>query len=205
MVSINRRILKGELRVAVSGGVDSVVAAHLLHRLGYPVSIVHFNHKLREQNEVMQHTTAAFASWLGVPCIIGTRLSGELDPKRSEEDQLRGERLKFFDTFFDKIVLGHHLDDAVESYLMRCFTGKPEFIPIPVETQLSNACLVRPFLSSTKDDFLAYAERNKLDKWIVTDDTNTDTKYRRNKIRHDILPQLGEFGLRKIVRKKFYL
>lgn len=205
MISINKSLLQGgEIRVAVSGGIDSVVACHLLHRLGYPISIVHFNHNLRQQNEKMVDAACGLAHFLGVEFSLGIRKQ-EIDPTKSEEAELRKVRLNFFDEVGGDIVLAHHLDDAVESYLFNTFRGCPEHIPIPPVTQLNHARLVRPFLNATKDDFIDYARRNDLDKWVIVDETNADTKYRRNKIRHEIVPRLQEFGLRKIVRKKFYL
>jgi len=122
----------------------------------------------------------------------------------SIENSLRINRLNFFKTLNANIICCHHINDAVESYVMNMLRGCPEYMPIPVITQLDLYAIIRPFIRTTKADLVKYAENNNLQEYIVEDETNVDTSYRRNWIRHDIVPQFSQFGLAKIVRKKFY-
>jgi tRNA(Ile)-lysidine synthase len=203
MIQVDREFVPDNFYVAVSGGVDSIAAAHLLQRLGYVVGIAHYNHNLREQNNLMQESVRQFAEDLGV--VFKTEIREAVPITGSEEAVLRTSRLDFFKRLESNIVLCQHLDDAVESYVMNMLRGNPEHMPIPEYTPLVYSQLFRPFLKTRKQDFIDYANNNDLMKYVVEDETNKDNKYRRNWIRNEVLPQFKMYGLPKIVLKKFYL
>ena len=206
MIQVNRKILPDKFFVAVSAGVDSIAGAHLLHRLGYDISICHFDHCFQSENIWMVDNTIQFAEDFGIEVTVGQRTNGSHEIEGSIESELRNARFKFFRSLNAPIVCCHHLDDAVENYVLNFLRGCPEYMPIQWVTPLndSETSIIHPFLNTTKDDFLDYAKNNDLMKYVTEDESNMDTKYRRNWIRHDILPQFKDFGLRKIVRKKFY-
>ena len=205
MINIIRSILpKDKFTVAVSGGVDSIAAAHLLIRLYGPdrVSVCHYNHNLRQQNNLMETRVKQFCEHNYVNYSTATRERKSI--KGSIEATLREDRLNFFKTLQSHIICCHHIDDAVESYVMNMLRGCPEYMPIPVSTKLESYSICRPFIRNAKAELIEYAKNNDLLDYIVEDETNVDTAYRRNWIRHDIVPQFSQFGLPKIVRKKFY-
>jgi len=210
MIKLDRSLIpKGEFYVAVSGGVDSIAAAHLLIRLyGDRVKVAHFNHNLRPQNRTMQEMVELFCHNFYTECVVGTRDSTAV--KSNAENVLRESRLDFFKSLYSNVVCCHHNGDAVESYFMNMLRGCPEYVPVPTCTPLDNCklikpkMLIRPFMKTKKEDFINYALNNKLTSYIVEDETNKDSSYKRNWIRNEILPMLKQYGLPKIVAKKFY-
>lgn len=200
MINVNRKILPPSFYVAVSGGVDSIVGLHLLHRLGYDVRACHFNHNFQSLNNVMQKSVEWICDDLNIPLRTEKRINRRIDS--NVENELRKERLKFFNSLDQKIVCCHHLNDATENYTFNFLKGCPEYFPIQEDNGHN---ILRPFLRNRKILFEEYAKNNGLMKYVVEDSTNNDLNYRRNWIRNQILPQFDSFGLEKVVLKKFYL
>ena len=192
--------------VALSSGADSIAILHFL-KTKYPklnLSAIHYNHNLRSQNFDMQKSAEVFCKDYGIPLTVNVREKVEGEGSYSEAEL----RLLRYQSFKGQgnVITGHHLDDAVESYLMNCFNGTPEYLPIPIQThyKLLDFCVFRPFLISTKEQILRYISNQNLEKYIVEDETNVEVKYRRNWIRHKIIPEVNHFyNLQTIVKKKY--
>ncbi len=207
MITYKKNIVPNDFILGCSGGVDSVAAAHFLMKGDKRFSLFHFNHKLRPQNDLMEKTVIQFATDFGLILRIFTAVDFPISQEGSLESCAREARLKAIGNLLvdsNTVVLCHHLDDAIESYLMKCFCGTLHENFLPIQTKLNNGkTLLRPFLQTPKSKFIEYAQRNNLDKYIVEDETNKDTKIRRNFIRHKVLPIVNEeYGLRKVVLKK---
>ncbi len=192
--------------VALSSGADSIAILHFL-KTKYPklnLSAIHYNHNLRSQNFDMQKNAEIFCSDYNIPLTVNVREASEKEISYSEAEL----RLLRYQSFKGQgnVITGHHLDDAVESYLMNCFNGTPEYLPIPNETEykLLGFCVFRPFLISTKEQILKYISNHNLEKYVIEDETNVELKYRRNWIRHKIIPEVKQFyNLQTIVKKKY--
>lgn len=105
-------------------------------------------------------------------------------------------RYCFLGSFSDyNIILAHHLDDVLETWLFSNFHGNGKVIPYTVGN------CVRPFLLTTKDRIRAYAERHDV-KWIE-DESNSEVDYNRNRIRHNIVPEVEVInpGIRKHIAR----
>lgn len=203
MIKVDRNYIPSTpFFVAVSGGVDSIAAADLLHRFNPGLGIFHFNHNLREQNNEMERMVAEFAKDRNLPFYF-VRRSDDTD---ITEKALHKARQAAYQSLETDIVVCHHLDDAVESYIMRTIQGNPEYMPIPMVTTFPNGKrILRPFIRTRKTDFEEYAKNNDLLKYVVQDETNQNPTYcRRNHIRHNVLPMFEGMGLPKVVLKKFY-
>lgn len=203
--------------ILCSMGVDSVAATHFLIKnkrkffknVDMCIIPIHFNHRLRKQNNDMEDSFYQFnrdfnfsGYTIGLECKTGT------------EDECRQARIDYINQsmYMNICITAHHLDDCVESYLLNVFRGKEGFLPIPFvttirrQTALFNSCsIMHPFLFTEKKDFVDYAQKYDLIKYVVEDETNKVVKgSRRNLIRNEIIPILDreKMGLKKIVKKK---
>lgn len=198
------KIKKNKTTIALSSGADSVAACHFL-KTNFPrvdLQCFHFNHKLRPQNEIMQEKAQEFCNFFQIPLIVKSRQQNQI---RITEDGLRSSRYLSMKGL-GLVATAHHLDDAVENYLYNCFNGVAEYIPIPLETEYENCDLtiIRPFIFTEKSMILEYICKNKLQDFVVEDETNSDTKYRRNWLRKDVVPLIQtNYNLKTIVRKKY--
>jgi len=194
--------------VACSGGLDSIAAASFLHKTlksSVEMKLFHFNHGQGEANNLMEESVKHFAELLGVELILAN--TEQYQPSRSSslEASLREARLAAMnDLCRHQVVCCHHLNDCVESYLMNCFNGVPEYYPIPIHTELENCRIVRPFLLTHKSDFHEHLMHNGQLGYVVEDYTNFDSAFRRNFVRNEVLPLIKQrwVGIDKVVRKK---
>lgn len=198
------KLANNNVTVALSMGVDSLAVCHFL-KTRYPrmnVKAIHFNHNLRSQNFDMEAKAIKFCAAMQIPLTVKRR--DRYTQKGESEAELRSYRLKAF-TGHGFIVTGHHLDDACESYLMNCLKGHPDYLPIPVKTEFDNFTIIRPFILTTKESMEQYIIHHDLGRWVVEDETNTDENYRRNWVRHTMLPEIKENGynLQTTVRKRY--
>ncbi len=205
--NVQKNLIEGEeIWVSCSGGVDSIAGAHfILTKLKKKVKLFHFNHRLRAQNWEMERAVKAFSANFGLPLEV-RRASDDFTSSAPGEAECRKVR---YDALVqvvgdDKVVMFHHLDDCVESYLMNCMNGVPEHCPIPISTEFGNTKIVRPFMLTPKNVFEKWAQTCGLEDYIVEDETNTSTEFRRNWVRHELRPKAEEHypGLRKIVYKR---
>ncbi len=189
--------------VACSSGSDSIAIAHYLHINGFRPTLWHFNHKIRPQNSLMEDSVASFSQYFGIPLVIDTAPPGPKTESECRDARLNAIKARFSDSC---ILLGHHLDDAVESHCLNFIRGKESYLPMPLKTELENGnVLLRPFILHEKEDLIKYNKKNNLERFVVEDETNKITKSsRRNWIRLSILPLFEEakIGLSTIVRKK---
>lgn len=224
LIKLNRFILEKPTQllnnrsyvIMCSGGVDSIAATHYLinkfkkeHVINYRV--FHYNHKLRPQNNKMQEKVEDFVANESA-ALLHVKCNESKSDKPFTEDKLRQLRMDSICKIFHKntVITAHHLDDCVESYLMNCFRGHTDYQPIPFFSEISNTAgttniITHPFLFTKKQDFIDYAVKHNLMKYVVEDETNTITKgSRRNMIRNQIIPILKQeqMGIDTIVKKK---
>ncbi|WP_353066501.1 tRNA lysidine(34) synthetase TilS [Tunturibacter psychrotolerans] len=192
--------------VAISGGADSVALLLTLHAaresLGIGLSAVHVHHGLRGEEA---DTDQRFVEDLCIALDIPLHLHQASVPARvaqtheTIEEAARNLRYEFFATLLasghaDTILTAHTLDDQAETVLMKILRGAwTEGLSAihPVIT-LQKGKILRPFLSSRRADIEAYL--TQLNQPWRTDSTNVDTAYTRNKIRHELLPQLRTYN-----------
>ena len=207
-INCQKNLVGNDVWVACSGGVDSIVAAHyILYKLKRNVKIFHFNHCLRAQNWEMEKAVKRFAAYYNLPIEI-RRAHWEPHEliKSPGENALRAKRMRaLVEVVGDgDIIYGHHLNDCVESYLMNTFNGTGEHVPIPISMSFDSTTVYRPFMLTPKKAFERYADACNLRDFIVEDETNSNTKYRRNWVRNCAIPMISEEypGLEKVVFKK---
>lgn len=171
--------------VAVSGGADSVALLHLLVASaathGGLLSVISVDHGLREDSE-------ADAAW--VSCLardLGLEARSVRVTTGPAEHEARKARYAVFESLpVDVVALAHHLDDQVETLMINLMRG----------TGLRGAAGMRPRRGRFARPLLAVSA-GELRTWLEArdhdwreDPSNTDPRYLRNRIRHQVLPLL---------------
>jgi tRNA(Ile)-lysidine synthase len=179
---------KHRFLLGVSGGVDSVVLAHLMHDLNANYGIAHVNYNLRgAHSDADEQLVRNLAASHGVDCFvknapIDINSSGIQEKARDLRYNWFLEVLKRND--YDVILTAHHADDQLETFLMRLTRGSG--LRGLGGMQDKKGVLIRPLLAFNKNEILSYAKKQKLN-WRE-DLSNSSTKYLRNAIRHKVIP-----------------
>jgi len=181
--------------IACSGGIDSMVVTHFLQQGRRNIKLAYFNHDTLHSKRA-QDFVEEFAHNNNLDLFLG-RIKGTKG-KRSMEEFWRDERYDFFNRINTKFLITcHHLDDAVETWVMSAMHGKCKLIPYQ-----RGSNIFRPFLMTSKKTIKDYADRKSLE-W-VEDPSNSRTEYIRNHIRHSLMPGILKVnpGIRTVIRKK---
>jgi tRNA(Ile)-lysidine synthase len=188
-----------------SGGPDSLCLLDALHRLGLPVIAAHLNHGLRPEAAQEARFVGGEAQRRGVPFVSQeadvARYAGE--NSLSLEEAARSLRYRFL--FEQALRLGaqavavaHTADDQVETVLMHFLRGAglaglkgmlPRLLPNPWSESIP---LVRPLLFTWREEVLAYCRERGLEP--VQDQSNLDTRFTRNRLRHALIPLLEGYN-----------
>ncbi|MEI8136339.1 MAG: tRNA lysidine(34) synthetase TilS, partial [Bacteroidota bacterium] len=182
--------------LAISGGIDSVVLAHLLKKGGYKFSLAHCNFKLRGKDS---DADEAFCKSLGndleVNFYTQTFDTKAYCKKNKVSIQMAARELRYawFNELvkkekIDYVVTAHHANDVVETMLINLCrgTGINGLKGIPEKTEK----IVRPLLNFTKDEIAKFAKNQKIKHRI--DKSNLEAKYERNFLRLGVIPKLKE-------------
>lgn len=174
---------------AVSGGADSVAllfAMYLLReRLGITLHAAHFNHGLRgEESDRDEAFVRQLCDRLDIPLFVG---QGNVTAgKKGLEAAARDARYGFLKTLSGKIATAHTADDNAETVLMHLVRGTGLKGLGGIAPQ--NGCLIRPMLSVTRQEVLAFL--NEYSLTYVSDSTNDSDDFMRNRLRHHVMPLL---------------
>lgn len=184
--------LKDKVLVALSGGADSVALLRVLVELGYSCECAHCNFHLRgEESNRDEAFVRTLCQSLDIPLhVIHFETEAYAKEKHvSIEMAARELRYEWFETIRQEtgakaIAVAHHRDDSVETFLLNLIrgTGINGLKGIPVR----NGFIVRPLLHTSRADILDYLTHLKQE--YVTDSTNLQDEYMRNKIRLNLIP-----------------
>jgi tRNA(Ile)-lysidine synthase len=194
--------------VGVSGGLDSRVLLALLLEFGFRrLVICHLNHNLRK---IESSQDCQFVSRI---CrrldleFYGEKLA-ELPDAGSLEASARAARLSFFARASEKfgtnrIFLGHHADDQVETFLFNLFRGAASFENAAMKSESKikvngrDLTLLRPMLQIPKENLRRFAAKRRIT--FREDSTNESREMTRNRIRLDLIPTI-EIALNRPIR-----
>ena len=190
------------LLLAVSGGPDSVAMLFVLHSLSYKLNldlyIAHINHKLRgAESDKDQNYVEHLSKKLNIPLFVLKKDTKSFAKKNklSIEDAARQIRYSFFTecarrSKIDSISTAHTLDDQAETVLMRFLRGAGirGLRGIQPASDLFEFKLTRPLIKITRKEIEGYLRKKRIRPRI--DKSNLDTKFLRNRIRHELVPQL---------------
>ncbi|MEA3507695.1 MAG: tRNA lysidine(34) synthetase TilS [Synergistota bacterium] len=192
---------------AVSGGSDSMAMLWLLRYVwGGKLAVAHLNHGMREATSFRDAGfVRKIAGEWGLDFVSKTISIGDLRQKgETLEEAGRRERYGFLreaarETGTRFIATGHTSDDVVETVLFNCLRGSGiRGLRGIAET---NGVITRPVIECARED-LQHLLGNAGVSWM-TDETNEDTSYARNRIRHEVIPFLetnGPPGLKQRIR-----
>ncbi len=183
----------GRLCLAFSGGSDSLALLSLLPKeRSYAVYI---NHNIRPSDELEKEIALnkRNASSFSIPIKIITMERGQVEALSLKEGigieaaarKLRYAILEKEDA--DYVLTAHHMDDQVETILMRLLSGSPLYRLEGI--RLERGRIFRPFLHVEKELINAYIDESGLS--CSYDSTNSDIRYKRNFIRKNILPLIS--------------
>ena len=195
------------LMVGVSGGPDSLCLLHALRDLRYNIIAAHVNHGLRSEADEETQLVKQYTEELGVEfisCKVDV-LSYANEHSISIEEAARTMRYRYLFEQAEKIgasavLVGHNADDQVETILMHLLRGSGlaglrgmeyRSVPNPWSEYIP---LIRPLLSTWREDILKYLAENDLNP--ISDQSNLDTTFFRNRLRHELLPILEKYNPR---------
>jgi len=192
--------------VGLSGGPDSTALLLCLHGLRetrrFSLGAAHLNHGLRGDRAAADARCAAdLAAKLGIPLVTERQsvTTYQKNHRTSPEEAAREVRYRFLlraaaEGGFNRIALGHQRDDDAELMLMRFLRGSGPLglagIPPIRSTAEGQTRIIRPLIRASRAEILAFLER--CGERGVEDESNTDTRFLRNRIRHQLLPLLTE-------------
>jgi len=183
--------------VACSGGPDSMCLLSLVNELknelNLKIIVAHVNHKLRIESEEEKEMVENYSKEKNLIFEL-LEITKYSNNKFSEEDA-RKRRYDFFNELIKKynanvLLTAHHGDDLIETIQMRLTRGSnlSGYIGIKMINENNNYKILRPLLSTTKENILNYLNDKNIPYRI--DKTNEELKHTRNKYRHYILPFL---------------
>jgi tRNA(Ile)-lysidine synthase len=195
----NRLVQQGErVVVAVSGGSDSVALLKVLEMLseqyGFSLIVAHINHGLRENAACEEQFVRRMAADMGFvfECKSLDIRSLRKGTGKGIEEISREVRYDFLNDVASKhgaqkIALGHNSNDQTETVLMNFLRGSG---PTGLKGMLParDSVYIRPLLCVTRNEIISFLEFHGLP--FVTDASNTDLAYLRNRIRHSLIPEL---------------
>jgi tRNA(Ile)-lysidine synthase len=192
--------------IAVSGGADSVALACTMADLKFRtggagnLTIAHFDHQLRPDSVADAEFVRSLADRIGVPFELGSAKAGAIvaDRRGSIEAAARQARYSFLLQTAERlgaryVATAHTADDQIETVLFNVLrgTGLSGVAGIPRARLLSPAVTaIRPLLEARRTDVIEYLKLQG--QGYRVDPTNASREFTRNRLRHELLPQLRE-------------
>lgn len=193
--------------LAVSGGVDSMTMADLfLHSaLRLPMAVAHVNFQLRGADS--DSDEALVRRWCersGIPFFVKRVETGKHASDRGVSVEMAARELRYEwfaqlcrEQEFTYLAVAHNLDDSAETLLlhllrgtgMRGMSGIRASVPLPGAEDVT---LIRPLLNFSRREIEAHAVRADVEFRI--DATNADISIPRNRIRHEVFPELARIN-----------
>ncbi len=180
--------------LACSYGTDSMVLLYLLRKYNYNFEVAFVNYRLRPESDEEEEDIKAFCEKehiiLRVLEVEKNSIKGNL------EASCRSIRYAFFlrlneQYHYSALLVAHHQDDSIETYLLQKERGGlVDHYGLKVTGYYQNLKVIRPLLDYPKTELTQILETNNIPHCV--DKSNSDLKYRRNRIRHGVVHQLSE-------------
>ena len=190
----------GCIIVGLSGGADSVVLLHVLNtlkdKMKFTLRAVHVNHMIRGEESIRdQNFSVELCKKMGIEIDVIQKDCPAFakSHKLSLEESARTLRYEAFRSILEKmpnskIAVAHNMNDNTETMLMRLLRGTSAYGLRGMDICHEN--IIRPLLFCAREEIETYAEKNNLS--FITDSSNSDLNYTRNKIRGELIPHIKE-------------
>ena len=198
--------LQGKWLIAVSSGPDSMALLQMCIDAGIDCAVAHVNYHHRPEADEEENYIRSFCVERGISIFVHN------DPfvyTGNFEAAARELRYRFFVEIvrregFQGVLIGHHQDDLLETYIMQESKNiVPEYYGLREEMLMHGVLFKRPLLKMTKEELVTYCKEHELRYYI--DVTNLSDEYTRNQIRHQIVEPMTSFErsvyLREIKQK----
>lgn len=180
--------------LAVSGGADSMLMLHLMHKIGYSIEVAHVNYGLRgTESDGDEELVKQVCADLTIPFHLKKMNLKEIIEREGGgiQERAREVRYEWFEEIrvqneLDFIATAHNRTDNLETVLMQQIrgtgiNGTTGIYPIRKK-------LIRPMLLFGADAIRDFMQTNKIP--FRDDSSNSKPDYTRNQIRHWVLPEL---------------
>jgi len=184
-----------KILLAVSGGSDSVAMLELASKLKNKSAAAYIDHRLRGASVKEKAFVRKLAKKFAMPFYTKSFdvAKSAAKPGKSLEDCARVARYKLLGEIcrkrgFDIIFTGHTLSDNTETFFLKLFRGGglSSFYGIAEKTKIFGVPVARPLLDFERDELKKFLIVSKLP--FMTDESNKDRQFLRNKIRRDLIP-----------------
>jgi len=180
--------------LAVSGGADSMLMMHLFVNAGFQVGVAHCNFGLRgQESDNEEQFVTDYCDQQNIACYTRHFNTSEfaLQEGISIEMAARDLRYGWFNSLldqhdFDYLATAHHQDDVIETFVINLSRGSG--IKGLSGIQPKTGRIIRPMLYTNHDEIVDYCRQMSIT--FMTDSSNLETVYKRNLIRHQVLPLL---------------
>lgn len=180
--------------LAVSGGIDSMVMAHLFLSLGYPIGVAHCNFSLRgAESDADQELVRSFAEQHRLASHFVCFDTAEYADSKGISIQMAARDLRYawFKELEEQhqytcVAVAHHADDAIETFFINLLRGTG--LQGLTGMRPRHGTIIRPLLFASRKDIEAYADKQSVT--FREDASNSQEKYARNKLRHVVLPAM---------------
>lgn len=184
--------------VTCSGGADSIFLLHILNKLGFECVVAHCNFHLRgEESDRDENFVSEFCKNEGITLLVEHFDTKQFAAENKLSIEMAARELRY--NWFEKvraeynagaIAVAHHSDDSIETILLNLLrgTGLKGICGI----RPKNGYIVRPLLCVNRKEIEDYLTENGIG--YITDSTNLENEYTRNKVRNIVMPILREIN-----------
>ncbi|MDX9847800.1 MAG: tRNA lysidine(34) synthetase TilS [Tenuifilaceae bacterium] len=189
---------KSRILLAVSGGIDSMVMLHLFHSCGYRFAVAHCNFNLRgAESDGDEALVREICQTLGVELFVKHFQTAKYSADNNVSIQVAARELRYQwfsmlckENDFASVATAHNKNDVAETLLLNLSRGTGLKGLTGIKPNING--IIRPLLFAFRSQIEAYAVENGIH--YRNDSSNVKIKYARNRIRHNILPELEQIN-----------
>jgi tRNA(Ile)-lysidine synthase len=184
--------------LAVSGGIDSMAMLNLFKSCGYPIAVAHCNFALRDsESDGDEQFVSDYCKSIGVKLFQNRFSTLEYANGRNISVQVAARELRYrwFEELccihgFARVAVAHNRNDVAETMLINLTRGTGLKGLTGIKPKIDK--VIRPLLFASRDEIESYVNENKIP--YRNDSSNLETKYSRNRIRHQVIPELEKIN-----------